>query len=335
MFVSILINNYNYGRFLREAIDSALSQTYRHIEVIVVDDGSTDNSRSIIASYGDRIVSILQVNGGQSAAFNAGFAASRGEVICFLDADDEFLPLKVQRIVDQHRARQNTWYFHQMQFVDEHSNALSGSPVIRRSTGLYDLTFDSLRGKDIFWAPATSGLSFSRSLLERLLPMPENIRITSDNYLKFAATALVPGIFIAETLSRQRIHGRNAYTFNNDPLLRAETKLLTGKAISQRHPGIRKIGDRLVASGLGGKYRAGSHWREVWHELSEYTSLLPAAARTAVFARFFYSAFLKPEANSSSPEISNLACLNSGLPHKSAATARGLDLATFQKVSHD
>jgi glycosyltransferase involved in cell wall biosynthesis len=322
MFVSILINNYNYGCFLREAIESALAQTYRHVEVVVVDDGSTDNSRSIIASYGDRLVSVLQVNGGQSAAFNAGFAASRGEVICFLDADDEFLPLKVQRIVDQHLAGRDTWYFHQMQFVDEHSNVLSGSPVIRRSTGLYDLTSDSLRGKSTFWAPATSGLSFSRLLLERLLPMPENIRITSDNYLKFAATALVPGIFIAETLSLQRIHGRNAYTFNNDPFLRAETKLLTGKAISQRHPGLRKIGDRLVASGLGGKYRAGTGWREVWHELTEYTSVLPVAARSTVFARFFYSAFFKPEANSSSPATSNLARSNNGLRHKVAAASR-------------
>jgi glycosyltransferase involved in cell wall biosynthesis len=55
--VTILINNYNYGRFLRDAIDSALNQTYSNTEVIVVDDGSTDSSREIIASYGERIVS--------------------------------------------------------------------------------------------------------------------------------------------------------------------------------------------------------------------------------------------------------------------------------------
>ncbi|MBA3924582.1 MAG: glycosyltransferase, partial [Nostocaceae cyanobacterium] len=86
--VSILINNYNYERFLREAIDSASLQTYSPVEVVVVDDGSGDNSRELIASYGEQIVSVFKQNGGQASAFNAGFAASHGEIVCFLDADD-------------------------------------------------------------------------------------------------------------------------------------------------------------------------------------------------------------------------------------------------------
>ncbi|MCY7286429.1 MAG: glycosyltransferase, partial [Cyanobacteria bacterium CAN_BIN43] len=65
LLVSIIINNYNYDRFLVQAIDSALSQTYPHVEVIVVDDGSTDRSREIITSYGDRLMSIFQDNGKQ------------------------------------------------------------------------------------------------------------------------------------------------------------------------------------------------------------------------------------------------------------------------------
>src|SRR5918997_1546606 len=98
--VSILINNFNYGRFLAEAIDSALAQTYSPVEVVVVDDGSTDNSREIIASYGDRIRSVLKPNGGQGSTFNAGWAAAKGDVICFLDADDAFTPDKVARVVE-------------------------------------------------------------------------------------------------------------------------------------------------------------------------------------------------------------------------------------------
>jgi len=76
--VSIIIDNYNYGRFLGEAIDSALAQTYPHVEVIVVDDGSTDNSREVIAKYGDRIIPVLKENGGQASAFNAGLLRPRG-----------------------------------------------------------------------------------------------------------------------------------------------------------------------------------------------------------------------------------------------------------------
>src|SRR5580692_7737105 len=97
--VSILINNYNYAKFLDQAIDSALTQTYGKVEVVVVDDGSTDASLEIMAGYGDRIVAVTKQNGGQASAYNAGFDASRGEIICILDADDLFLPHKVSRVV--------------------------------------------------------------------------------------------------------------------------------------------------------------------------------------------------------------------------------------------
>ena len=98
--VSILINNYNYARFLGEAIDSALSQSYSPVEIILVDDGSTDQSREIISTYSSRVIPIFKENGGQASAFNAGIAASRGDILCFLDSDDYFHPGKVARIVE-------------------------------------------------------------------------------------------------------------------------------------------------------------------------------------------------------------------------------------------
>jgi glycosyltransferase involved in cell wall biosynthesis len=93
---SIIISSYNYGRFLSQAIDSALNQTCDQVEVIAVDDGSTDNSLDVIASYGDSIISVVKENGGQASALNAGFHASHGQVLLFLDSDDTLLPGAVE-----------------------------------------------------------------------------------------------------------------------------------------------------------------------------------------------------------------------------------------------
>lgn len=99
IFVSIIINNYNYERFIKAAIDSTLNQTYPHTEVIVVDDCSTDQSREIIAGYGDRITWETGPNQGGNHARNRGFALSKGNYIQFLDADDYLMPEKIEKQV--------------------------------------------------------------------------------------------------------------------------------------------------------------------------------------------------------------------------------------------
>ena len=90
--VSVVIINYNYARYLGECIESVLAQNYEPMEVIVVDDGSTDESRAVIVSYGGRICSSFKQNGGVISATNYGFQLSRGSVVIFVDADDYLLP---------------------------------------------------------------------------------------------------------------------------------------------------------------------------------------------------------------------------------------------------
>jgi glycosyltransferase involved in cell wall biosynthesis len=95
--VSVIIPTYNYGRFLGEALQSVLNQTFADFEIIVVDDGSTDNTRDVAARFNDnRIRYIYQENRGVSAARNAAIWDSKGEHIAFLDADDIWLPEKLE-----------------------------------------------------------------------------------------------------------------------------------------------------------------------------------------------------------------------------------------------
>ena len=99
--VTVLIDTYNYGHFLGRAIESVMGQTYpsSSIEILVVDDGSTDNSAEVVQRYGERVRYIRKARGGQASAINEGFRQARGDVVCLLDADDYFYPDKVSRVV--------------------------------------------------------------------------------------------------------------------------------------------------------------------------------------------------------------------------------------------
>ena len=133
--VSILINNYNYGRYLSAASQSALTQRYRHVEVIVVDDGSTDDSQEVITSFAGRVVSGLKINGGQPSAYNSGFNVSRGDITCFLDADDWLLPEKAARVVEAFANREYGWFFHLLS-PNGNDEAPSGPWLSPRRLGL-------------------------------------------------------------------------------------------------------------------------------------------------------------------------------------------------------
>jgi glycosyltransferase involved in cell wall biosynthesis len=252
--VSILINNYNYGTFLGEAIESALAQTYDNLEVVVVDDGSTDCSRDVIPKYGGRIIPVMKENGGQASAFNAGFAASKGDIICFLDADDLFLPEKVSAIVKIFDNNPSAgWCFDRVQEFDNQTGERY-QPAADWRSGPWDARKNILSdGVAPNLPTATSGLSFRRSKLAVLLPMPEMIRITSDSYLKLAAVGLEEGWMASQNLTLQRIHGTNAYTrqtIGKRPLM-ALTGLKIGICLYEQVPTLRRLAITTFSRGLG------------------------------------------------------------------------------------
>ncbi len=199
--VSIVINNYNYGRFVGEAIDSALGQTYPSVEVVVVDDGSTDGSRQVIESRTSRVHAIFKANGGQASALNAGFRASSGELILFLDSDDVLLPSAAETVVRHWRDGDP-----RMQFPLEVIDA-TGSPLGRVMGG--SAVPSSTLGPFGVGSP-TSGNVFSRGLLKKIMPIPEEgWKIRADAYL-VAASSLFGGVRALQTpLARYRVHGGN------------------------------------------------------------------------------------------------------------------------------
>ncbi len=257
--VSILINNYNYAEFLPEAIETALSQTYDRVEVIVVDDGSQDESKQIISSYGDRIRAVFKPNGGQASAFNAGFAASQGEVICFLDADDYCTADKASQVVQQFQAHPEAgWLFHQLQRVNVTGEPLSSeSTESTESTDLVESSVDFreliLQGQPIrTQLPATSGLCFQRSVLTQTLPMPEQIRISADNFLRLSAMLFAPGLIVPHKLAFHRIHGSNHYEAHKNTLYcHTETNIQTSYYLRQRFPETDAFTEQLFAHSLG------------------------------------------------------------------------------------
>lgn len=210
---TVLIDNYNYRSFVGDAIESALSQTYQNVEVVVVDDGSTDGSREVIASFGNRIVAVFKENGGQTSAINAGLAASRGEWIHLLDSDDLFCKNKLERLAESiARYPSARMVAHDLAYCDDKGQAIEfAQPYIPKLTLVDDRQL-ARRGKLSVSLPAHSGLSMRRDLLESLSPLPEGIRMGIDNYLKWVSLSLAPVLVIPERLAKQRIHGGNAGT---------------------------------------------------------------------------------------------------------------------------
>lgn len=207
---SIIINNYNYDRFLAEAIDSALNQTYPHTEVIVVDDGSTDNSRQIIARYENRIIPILQPNGKQAAAFNSGFVKSKGDIIIFLDSDDYLFPQAVIKIVAVWKPELAKVHY-RLNVVDGVGVSLGYSCPQGSSPLSSGRVLQTLLEKGGYVSTPTSGNALNRQVLSKLFPIPDEYKLTADDYLSFQVPFYGEIAAIEEPLGVYRVHDNNQW----------------------------------------------------------------------------------------------------------------------------
>ena len=213
--VSVLINNFNYGAFLPRAIDTALAQQGVRAEVIVVDDGSTDDSAAIIRGYGDRIRPIFQQNGGQASAINAGVAAARAPVLTFLDADDWWAPDKLALVLKAMAAAPGAGLvYHRLQPV--HSDGSVAFSAIPRSLCSGDLLPRLIRSGGRWPFPMTSSLAVRRSAWDAAGEIPAGFRISADAWLTGIIPLLTPVVALSQALGFYRIHDNNWYRAQDD-----------------------------------------------------------------------------------------------------------------------
>ncbi len=210
---SVVIDNFNYARFLRDAIDSALSQDYRPLEVIVVDDGSTDGSRAILQEY-DTVITVLKENGGQASGLNAGFAVSTGDFVCFLDADDRLEPGAIGHAAEALAARGVVKAHWRLSVIDEDGQE-TGEMFPPGEMPEGDLLHRVIEEGPLFdtnWLPPNSGNAWSRAFLEWALPIPEDrYPIYADEYLHALAPVFGKVASIEKVLGSYRSHGANNY----------------------------------------------------------------------------------------------------------------------------
>ncbi|MEO8886367.1 MAG: glycosyltransferase [Mucilaginibacter sp.] len=206
--VSVIIPCYNAAAYLPDAIYSVLTQTYKAIEIIVVNDGSNDNSADVIKTFGDKVIAINQANQGVSKARNTGYACASGKYICFLDADDWFYPSNIQLKVDYLINNPQTGLVHSI--VDVTDAELN-------STGKY---LRGKKGKNLVPAllnlelpiPCPSNVLIRREVLETVGLFDENLSTSADFELWVRACDQFETGMIAETGIKYRIHASSMFT---------------------------------------------------------------------------------------------------------------------------
>lgn len=252
--VSVIIPNYNYERYLREAIDGALAQTYSKVEVIVVDDGSHNGSRDIIESYGGKIKAVFQQNQGVSAARNNGVANSNGELVAFLDADDIWRPEKIAKQVAAFDAEDEVGLVHVgVEEIDAESRFMRTC-----GGGMFGNVANDLL---LFERPVVlgggSGLMIPRRIFDEIGGFDTDLSTSADWDLSYRISSKYHVGFVNEILLRYRVHDSNMH--GNIERMEREMLAAYGKAFASAGPGTLAI--KNTAYGNLHKVLAGSYFR--------------------------------------------------------------------------
>lgn len=213
--IDIVINNHDYAPFLPAAIESARAQSHGQVNVIVVDDGSTDGSRQLLEQCGPDVEVVLKENGGQASALNTGLQRCTGDVVMLLDADDLLEAQAAARVAAAFAADERAVKVQFRLAVIDADGAPTGAikPAVYQAMPSGDMrTTELALPYDLAWLP-TSAIAFRRAALERILPIPEEgyPATGADWYLNHVGALLGPIVSIEDVLGSYRVHGANNY----------------------------------------------------------------------------------------------------------------------------
>jgi hypothetical protein len=211
--VTVLIDTYNHERFIERAIASVLDQDMPMdgVEILVVDDGSTDRTPDLVRQFEPRVRLLRKANGGQASAFNAGIPECRGEIIALLDGDDWWAPGKLRRVVDLMTADPSLG-------IVGHAIVESSEDGAERIIALgapERLRLDSAHAANAFRLHrcffGTSRMTLRSKIARKILPVPEALVFEADEYIFTMANALSEGFILTEPLTHYRVHSGNLF----------------------------------------------------------------------------------------------------------------------------
>jgi hypothetical protein len=288
--VSIVVVNHNYARFLDRAIASAVDQT-RACQVVVVDDGSTDDSPAVLARWAGRARIERRANGGQRAAYNAGFGCCSGDVVIFLDSDDYLMPDAAARVARAFAEDVAKVHF-RLRLIDAEGRALGGDVPSVLAAG--DAAQPLLRSGLLYTSAPGSGNAYRRSVLERLFPLPLAVEdpVGADFFTIYGAALFGRIHALDETLGAYRVHtagaqGSAGYVLGNAAQQEAELARVALRRrqfrgwIAERTGGALRVPERLTdfSEAKGLFVRALTERRNV-ARLAGGARALPALLRT-------------------------------------------------------
>jgi glycosyltransferase involved in cell wall biosynthesis len=285
--VSVVIPNYNYAHYLGDTLDSVFAQTYSHLELIVVDDGSQDESEALVRSYGKLIRFIRQNNQGVSVARNRGVQESKGQYIAFLDADDLWLPTKLEKQVQRLLDDPEIGLVHcGMQEIDRNGVALEN--YLDGLEGWVSREMLLLKQPVILGAGSTALVP--RATFDALGGFDTRLGTSADWEFCYRVAVRQRIGFVPEVLVRYRNHGNNMHA--NVKLMEHDILIGYKKAFSTEDPDLRAIRRQSYSNAhmvLAGSYfRAGDYYHFIRHSAKSILYSPRAMTRLLEFPRRFW-----------------------------------------------